>query len=117
MQELESILHDQDPDVRYFVGHLLSSLGAKVPLPAAPPAPEKEEAGPLSTKRRKLAVSLFIAILCDPDRDLRQAAAEALGRLGDDRAQAPLLRAQNDPDPAVRVAAADAAQALAAART
>jgi HEAT repeat protein len=67
-------------------------------------------------KRRKLAVSLFLAILCDPDRDLRQAAAEALGRLGERRAEPALARTLRDPDAVVRSAAEQALQALAEAR-
>jgi HEAT repeat protein len=56
-------------------------------------------------RRRKLAVSLFLAILCDLDRDLRQAAAQALGQLGDARSESGLMRAIGDADPGVRVAA------------
>jgi HEAT repeat protein len=67
-------------------------------------------------KRRKLAVSLFLAILCDPDRDLRQAAAEALGRLGERRAESGLVRARRDPDADVRSAVERALQALVGAR-
>ena len=55
-------------------------------------APEAVVDGLLASapaKRRKLAVSLFVSLLCDVDRDLRQAAAEALGRLGNDQ---PILR-------------------------
>jgi HEAT repeat protein len=54
--------------------------------------------------------------LCDADRDLRQAAAEALGRLGDERAKSPLLRALGDPDPGVRDAVEAAMQSFGGAR-
>jgi len=115
VEDLKPALYDRDPDVRHFVGQLLVSLGAMEPEPA----PEAE-AGPDSfasmEKRRKLAVSLFLAILCDRDRDLRQAAAEALGRLGERRAEPGLLRAARDPDADVRLAAEGALQSLAAAR-
>jgi HEAT repeat protein len=67
-------------------------------------------------KRRKLAASLFLAILCDSDRDLRQAAAEALGRLGERRAEPALSRTLRDPDAGVRLAAERALQGLAKAR-
>jgi HEAT repeat protein len=54
--------------------------------------------------------------LCDSDRDLRQAAAEALGRLGERRAESGLVRALRDPDADVRSAAERALQVVAIAR-
>jgi HEAT repeat protein len=94
---------------------LLVSLGA-----AEPEAASETTVGDMSAttqeKRRKLAVSLFLAILCDSDRDLRQAAAEALGRLGERRAESALARTLRDPDAAVRSAAERALLGLAAAR-
>lgn len=112
-RDLRTALQSEDFGVRHFVSQLLASLGD---LPAdAMPTPAEAQAsagvGP-SLKHRKLAVSLFMAILCDPDRDLRQAAAEALGRLKDTRARSPLTRAQADPDPTVRAAVQAALQAL-----
>jgi HEAT repeat protein len=104
VEELRPALYDRDPDVRYLVSQLLISLGAveaEAPTEAAP----SEVSASAMEKRRKLAVSLFLAILCDADRDLRQAAAEALGRLGERRAEAALTRALRDPDAAVRSAA------------
>jgi HEAT repeat protein len=108
-------LYDRDPDVRHFVGQLLVSLGAAEPEAAAETAGSDMSASTLE-KRRKLAVSLFLAILCDADRDLRQASAEALGRLGERRAESALVRALRDPDAAVRSAAERALQVLAGAR-
>jgi len=109
--DLRPALQSEDHGVRHFVSQLLASLGD---LPTEPlPAPEETRAGAgPSVKHRKLAVSLFMAILCDADRDLRQAAAEALGRLKDNRARSSLTRAQADPDPAVRAAVMAALQAL-----
>jgi HEAT repeat protein len=110
LEALRPALQDKDSDVRHFVGHLLASLGAAEPEPAA-----AEAEGPgldMQDRRRKLAIALFLAILCDPDRDLRQAAAEALGQLGGSRAQAGLLRAVADRDPGVRRAAEVALRAL-----
>ena len=112
MEELKSGLYDRDPDVRHFVGQLLVSLGAAEPEAAAEPAANEVSASAVE-KRRKLAVSLFLAILCDPDSDLRHAAADALGRLGERRAASALERAVRDPDVAVRSAAERALQALA----
>lgn len=83
--------------------------------PAAAPEPAAEDMSASTVeKRRKLAVSLLLAILCDPDRDLRHAAAEALGRLGERRAESALTRTLRDPDTVVRSAAERALKALAA---
>lgn len=113
VEELKTALQEGDSDVRHFVGQLLVNLGAL----SREDAPEADpEAALVSSpaKRRKLAVTLFAAILCDRDRDLRQAAAEALGGLKDPRAQAALLRAQTDADPGVSAAATRALESLAA---
>jgi HEAT repeat protein len=115
VEELKPALYDRDPEVRHFVGQLLVSLGAVEPEASPEPAAGELSASAVE-KRRKLAVSLFLAILCDPDRDLRQAAAEALGRLGERRAEPALAHALRDPDAVVRSAADQALQALTAAR-
>ncbi len=101
IEELKSALHEGDASLRHFVGQLLVSLGSVEPelVPAGEPGTQLVSA---PAKRRKLASSLFIGLMSDSDRDLRQAAAEALGRLGDARAKSPLLRALGDPDPGVR---------------
>jgi HEAT repeat protein len=115
VEELKPALYDRDPDVRLFVGQLLVSLGAVEPEAIAA-TPESDMSATTLEKRRKLAVSLFLAILCDADRDLRQAATEALGRLGERRAESALARTMRDPDVSVRAAAERALQALAGAR-
>ena len=112
VEELKPALYDRDPDVRHFVGQLLAGLGAVEPE-ASPDTATSEMSASTLEKRRKLAVSLFLAILCDSDRDLRQAAAETLGRLGERRAESALVRTLRDPDAAVRSAAERALQALA----
>jgi len=115
VEDLKPALYDRDPDVRHFVGQLLVSLGAMEP-DATPAAEAGQDSVASMEKRRKLASSLFLAILCDSDRDLRQAAAEALGRLGERRAESGLVRALRDSDADVRSAAERALQALAGAR-
>jgi HEAT repeat protein len=114
-EELKSALYDRDSDVRHFVGQLLVGLGTVEPEAAPAPGGAQVSAASME-KRRNLAVSLFLAILCDADRDLRQAAAESLGRLGERRAEPDLIRAMRDPDPDVRSAAEQALQAVAVAR-
>lgn len=86
------------------------------PAAARPPLPPRpESSGPSAEDRALLAVSLFAAVICDFDRDLRQAAAEALGRLGGKRAEAALQRARQDPDAGVQHAAESSLRQLAAA--
>jgi HEAT repeat protein len=114
VEELKPALYDRDPNVRHFVSQLLVNLGAAEPEAAAEPVATGNSDSSVE-KRRKLAASLFLAILCDPDRDLRQAAAEALGRLGERRAEPALVRALRDSDAAVQSAAEQALAALAAA--
>ena len=93
---------------------MLVSLGEEQP-PATAAGPDyvaEVEAASSPAKRRKLAVSLFLTVLCDADRDLRQAAAEALGRLGERRAESALVKAQADSDAGVRFAAERALREL-----
>ena len=111
-EKLKLALHDRNPDVRYSVGQLLVSLGAMEPE-ALPELALGEGSASTKEKCRRLAVSLFLTILGDADRDLRQAAAEALGRLGERRAEPGLVRALSDPDDTVRAAAGWALQELA----
>ncbi|HXI51829.1 MAG TPA: HEAT repeat domain-containing protein, partial [Candidatus Saccharimonadales bacterium] len=58
--------------------------------------------------KRTAALQALVHALGDWDRDLRLAAAEALGRLSDPRAKEPLAGALNDSDPFVRASAAQA---------
>jgi HEAT repeat protein len=59
-----------------------------------------------------MGTNIFIALLEDRDRDVRQAAAEALGQLGGERARHALTRAGNDPDGDVAAATQMALQAI-----
>jgi HEAT repeat protein len=110
VNQLKSSLAEADPGARHFIEQLLVGLGAVAPKAAVLETEDTAASSPM--KRRKLAVSLFLAILCDFDRDLRQSAAEALGRLGDDRARPGLVRAGGDADAFVRAAAEQALQAI-----
>jgi HEAT repeat protein len=108
-EKLKPALEDEDAEVRHFVGHLLTGVGAVIsPAPTDDPSSPKPSVDATEDRRHKLAVSLFLAILCDANRDLRQAAAEALGRLADRRAEAALVRALGDNDPGVHEAAEQA---------
>jgi HEAT repeat protein len=109
-EELKPALQDNDPGVRHFVGHLLAAMSNTRSAPV-PPASGGEL---MPEQRRQLAVQCLLQILTDWDRDLRQAAAEALGHLADPSAQAALVRAQMDPDPGVRVAVEEALRSFSA---
>jgi HEAT repeat protein len=103
VEELKNSLSDEDSNVRHFVNQLFVGLGA-LPAESFSPRQDSFNASALAAKRRKLAVGLLEAILCDSDRDLRQAAAEALGRIGETRSRSALTRLRSDPDSGVRSA-------------
>ena len=62
--------------------------------------------------KHRAAVDALLEALSDDDRDLRQAAAESLGRLGDTRAAGLLNGALQDEDIWVRKSAAEALRVL-----
>jgi HEAT repeat protein len=97
--------------VRFFVAQLLINLGEMSPEAFIGFTPGDSLASP-AEKRKRTAVNLFTALLQDRDRDVRQAAAEALGHLGDQRARQPLTRAADDLDGDVAAATQMALQAL-----
>ncbi|HLH54949.1 MAG TPA: HEAT repeat domain-containing protein [Verrucomicrobiae bacterium] len=106
-EELKPALHDHDPGVRHFVGHLLAAMHATEPVAA--PEGVIGELDP--EQRRKMAVTCFLRVLSDADRDLRLAAVLALSNLAGEGAQAALVRARMDSDPRVRAAAEQALKA------
>lgn len=110
VSELKNSLQEQDSDMRYTVGNLLNSLGVHTPETDVLQPNETPTSTP--EKLRKLAASLFLATLYDADPILRQAAAESLGRLGEQRAEPALQRALRDTDSGVRQAAEVALVAL-----
>jgi len=111
-EQLKLAIQDAEPAVRFFVAQLLINLGEMSPEAIAGFTPEDQLASPAS-KRRRMATNLFIAMLHeDGDRDVRQAAAEALGRLGGERARHALTRASGDPDGDVAAATQMALQVL-----
>jgi hypothetical protein len=97
--------------VRFFVAQLLVNLGEMSPEALLGFSPEDQLASP-AIKRKRMGGNLFIALLEDRDRDIRQAAAEALGHLGGERAKQALIRAAGDPDGDVAAAILMALQAI-----
>jgi HEAT repeat protein len=110
-EKLKVAIQDAEPAVRFFVAQLLVNLGEMSPEALLGFTPEDKLGSP-AIKRKRMATNLFIALLEDRDRDIRQAAAEALGRLGGDRAKQALTRAASDPDGDVAAATQMAMQAL-----
>jgi HEAT repeat protein len=112
-EKLKLAIQDAEPAVRYFVAQLLVNLGEMSAEALLGFSAEDQLATP-AIKRRRMAISLFIALLEDRDRDVRQTAAEALGQLGGERAKQALTCAANDPDGDVAAAIQMALQAIAA---
>jgi HEAT repeat protein len=110
-EQLKVAIQDAEPAVRFFVAQLLINLGEMSPEAFIGFTPGDSLASP-AEKRKRTAVNLFTALLQDRDRDVRQAAAEALGHLGDQRARQPLTRAADDLDGDVAAATQMALQAL-----
>jgi HEAT repeat protein len=110
-EKLKLAIQDAEPAVRFFVAQLLINLGEMSPEAFLGFIPQDNMASP-AEKRKRMAASLFIALLQDRDRDVRQAAAEALGHLGDSRSRQPLTRAADDADGDVAAAIQMALQAL-----
>jgi HEAT repeat protein len=110
-EKLKLAIQDADPAVRFFVAQLFVNLGEMSPEALLGFSPEDQLATP-AIKRRRMGTNIFIALLEDRDRDVRQAAAEALGQLGGERARHALTRAGNDPDGDVAAATQMALQAI-----
>jgi HEAT repeat protein len=105
---LESAMRHKDYWVRHSASAVCESIrNAHVLGPVVRASPDTE-----AQLRRGAALDAFIEVLCDPDRDLRLAAAEALGRIGDERSVQPLLDSLADDDPWVRSAVSAALAAL-----
>jgi len=110
-EQLKLAIQNAEPAVRFFVAQLLVNLGEMSAEALLGFSPEDQLASP-AIKRKRMATNLFIALLEDRDRDIRQAAAEALGHLGGERAKQALTRAAGDPDGDVAAATQMALQAL-----
>jgi HEAT repeat protein len=103
--ELRTALGSEDWAVRRAAAYVLQQLGEG--HIAGSEHPNAEMATP--ARRRKQAVlTVFMDLLKDADADLRLAAAETLGRLGDGRARSQLMTALKDMEKSVRLAAAHA---------
>jgi HEAT repeat protein len=108
--ELRAALDFGDSAVRYAATSVLGRMG-KLSNRQAGDTDGTTVVTAAGQKRRKV-FSVFVELLKDPDRDIRLASAQSLGRLGDARAAASLMTAMSDSDEAVRRAAAAAVEFL-----
>ena len=104
---LEAAAQAKDYWVRHSANYVLQCI-RNAHLAAPPPS----AASDTEHYKRLGAVEMLTAALRDSDRDFRQAAAEALGRIGNAGCIPSLVAALSDEDPWVRTAAGSALQAL-----
>lgn len=126
LPRIQQILRDHraEPELVKAAIEALGDIGDPEAVPIvvgflAGSQPEKDQkarwaaANSLGKLRSPAAVDALIALLDDPFNDLRQAAVEALGRIGDPRATESLAKTVgNDKDPVVRELAAQSLGAL-----
>jgi HEAT repeat protein len=98
--------------VRQSATEVLARIDQTATAPTVPTEAAAVDVSDTAHFRRKTAADLLFSLLDDADRDLRLAAAEALGRLSDPRAVPLLQRVLHDPDPWVRSAARESLTAL-----
>ena len=104
--ELRTAMTSSDWFVRRAAGLALEQMGEK--KQGAETAAVATEIATPARRRQQAIVALFEEMLRDIDSDLRLAAAESLGRIGDDRARSSLMTAMKDADEVVRRAANEA---------
>jgi len=108
--ELRAALDSSDSAVRYAATRVLGRMNKLAEPGAGLKAPTTVVTAAGQKQRKVLAV--FVELLQDPDRDVRLASVESLGRLGDPQAAASLMTAMSDADETVRHAAAEAVESL-----
>ena len=103
LPELREALRDKNYSVQFAAAEILKAMGD-------PATVDRQFTPVMDTVHRKrhAATSILISMLEDRDPDLRQAAAESLGRLADARAVDALAKAMSDGNPWVRRAVAKA---------
>lgn len=107
--ELRAAANASDQAVRYAATSVLQQLGA---APATQAGLESPNVLTTAGQKQRKAAAIFIDLLRDIDREVRLAAAQSLGRLGDQRAASALMSALSDRDEAVRRAAAESLEFL-----
>ena len=108
--DLRAAFNSDSPAIRYAASSVLQQMGES-PAPHAAGL-QVEKVMTAAGQRQRKVISIFVELLGDTDRDIRVAAAETLGRLGDQRAASALMTALSDADLAVRRAAAKSLEFL-----
>lgn len=113
MPMLQEALKHPQYWVRQSAADALARIGS---MKTAEPAAAEPAVSPTLIEpahlRKQATLDVLIGLLSDFDRELRFAAAETLGRIGQTSAVAPLSRSLKDADKAVRKAAAQAVEIL-----
>ena len=100
-------------NTEYWVRYSAAKVAQLIEEAPSSPLPAAEVAIAAPSHYQRLAVlDIFQELLCDRNRDLRQAAAESLGRLGAKQAAPALTNALQDADVEVQNAAARSLEAL-----
>ncbi|HVR35051.1 MAG TPA: HEAT repeat domain-containing protein, partial [Methylomirabilota bacterium] len=99
--ELKTALKDKEYWVRQAAADILARINA-----VESAQPDLNTFSSTAQLKRQEALEVLRSVLQDPDRDLRQAAVEALGRIGDHRVGESLAAALADEDVWVRRASA-----------
>ena len=107
--ELRAACDSSDPSIRFLAVTVLQKMGeSSIPQIVSKTPTAMAEAG----YKQRMMFSVFTELLGDADRDLRLAAVQVLGRLGDARALESLKPALADADESVRRAAAKSIERL-----
>lgn len=116
MPMLQEALKHNQYWVRQAAADALARIGSLKHVEPVAVAPAEFVPAPVlidvSHLRKQATVDVLVGLLSDFDQELRFAAAEALGRIGQASAIAPLARSLKDADKAVRKAAALALETL-----
>jgi HEAT repeat protein len=110
--ELRAAVNSNDSGVRYAATNVLKQLGESALQTAG--AIESANVLTAAGHKQRRVFAIFVELLADADRDVRLAAAESLGRLGDKRAASALMTALSDGDDNVKRAASRSLEELGA---
>ncbi len=109
LPELRAAMNAEDSAVRYAASTVLKQLGDSANQALSLDATSFLT---VSGHKQRRVFATFMELLTDHDRDVRLAAVETLGRLGDKRAASALMTALSDSDEAVKRAASRSLEAL-----
>jgi HEAT repeat protein len=107
--ELRAAMNADDSGVRYAASTVLKQLGDSGSQALSLDATSFLT---VSGHKQRRVFAMFMELLTDADRDVRLAAVETLGRLGDKRAASALMTALSDSDESVKRAANRSLEAL-----